>query len=369
MKSQKRILHLIPNLSGGGMERRMGIIAKESCKNFSVHVAYISEGPNNKDISLGKVNLHRIKIKNNYDPRLLFEIFFLITKLRPVFIQTWSIQMDIVGGLLALITRHKHILMEPISPQDNNSKKFDFKQFFKEIIAKNAIVISNSNLGKIYWEAKRARKSLLIRNGFDIEEIINVKEKLPKDLERFLCEDKFIVVASRLSKTSIHKQINVILKTYKNIININPDLKLVICGGGPLQNKYEKIVIEYGIKSKVFFTGFIKRQKLWCIFKKASLFISLSRFEGMPNSVIEAALCRTPLFLSAIPTHLEVIPKNMAYFTSNYNSLDLGTQILNYLENSKMIKRRADELFKKVNKYSTEFMIKEYINIYKQFES
>ena len=366
---KRPILHLIPQLSGGGMERRMGIIAKGTSKKISVNIAYISQGPNYQDISLGKVKIHRIKIINNYDPRIIIKLFLLIIKLKPHIIQTWSIQMDIIGGILSIILGINHIIMEPISPQNNNYKKIPFKKIIKELIAKNAIIISNSKLGKIYWQARKVKKSLLIRNGFDINKIIKVKEQLPKRLEKFLSGDDFIVVSSRLSNTSIHKQVDLILKIFKKVSIKNPKLKLVICGGGPLENSYKLKVEEYRITSRVYFTGFIRREILWGIFKKASLFISLSKYEGMPNSVIEAALCKTPLFLSKIPTHLEVIPEIMANYVDIYNIDILSTEIVNYLRKPKILNRRANLLFEIVKEFSTELMIKEFMKIYKYLEN
>ena len=361
------ILHLIPSLSGGGMERRMGIIAKNTNKNFPIHIAYISEGLNYKDIDLGKVKMHKIKARSNYDFKILLKLIFLIIKLRPKIIQTWSIQMDILGGFLCFIFKIKHILMEPISPEEDNTKLFDWKIFIKEIFAKNAIIVSNSELGKIYWQSKKVYKSFLIRNGFDVKDIKKAKEyNLPKNLHAFLNNSEFLVLASRLSETSIHKRTELVIDTFEIVCMKRPELKLVICGDGPLINFYKDLVNKKKIKSNVYFTGFLERSKLWSVFHKASLFISLSKYEGMSNSLVEAALCDAPLFLSKIDTHLEVIPPNFAYYVDIYDPNFISKEILKCLNNKKKKKKNINALSKLLKGYSTEAMVKKYLRLYDQ---
>ena len=362
---KRPILHLVPHLSGGGMERRMGIIAKNTNNNFPIHIAFISKGLNYKDIDLGKAIIHKIEARNNYDLKILLRLFFLIISLRPKIIQTWSIQMDILGGFLCFIFRIKHILMEPISPDDDNPKRFDLKIFIKEIFAKNSIIVSNSEIAKLYWNSRKVRLSLLIRNGFDIKSIKNSKgNPLSKDLEDFLNNSEFLVIASRLSETSIHKRTELVISTFAKIIKKKPKLKLVICGDGPLSYIYKELVAKKKIKSKVFFTGFLKRNELWSVFHKASLFISLSKYEGMSNSLIEAGLCKVPLFLSKITTHLEVIPFEYAYYIDQYDQDSLSQEIIKCLENKKKNSEKSILLSKILEKYSSDYMIKSYLELY-----
>ncbi len=362
---KRPILHLIPHLSGGGMERRMGIIAKETNNDFPIHISFISTGLNPQDIDLGNVKTHKIQAINNYDFRILFELILLVIKLRPKIIQTWSIQMDILGGFLCFIFRIKHILMEPISPWDDNPKRFDLKIFIKQIFAKKAIIISNSEVGRLFWHSKKVNKSLLIRNGFDINSIKNAKENtLPKNLEFFLNDSEFLIIASRLSETAIHKRTELVIESFKLILDKKPELKLVICGDGPLSSFYKELVDKNKINSNVFFTGFLRRSQLWCLFHKASLFISLSKYEGMSNSLIEAALCDLPLFLSKITTHLEVIPFELANYIDIYDPEFISDQILKCLNDKKTNTKNIHMLNTLLKDYSIEAMVKSYLRLY-----
>ena len=362
---KRPILHLIPNLTGGGMERRMGIITKETSSFFPIHIAYISRGRNQKDIDLGKVRLHKIFSTSNYDLLIILQILILIFRYRPIIIQTWSIQMDIIGGLLSMLFKITHIMMEPISPTESINKTFDLKLKFKELIAFNSIVISNSEGGRDFWKSQKVKKSLLIRNGFNIEQITNVQGRLSSELNSFLKGSEFIIVSSRLSKTSVHKRVDLVLEIFSKLIKVMPNLRLVICGGGELEEKYLSLASRYGVNSKVFFTGFLPREKLWSLFHKASLFISLSRYEGMPNSVVEAAICKTPILLSKIDSHLEIIPEDLAYYINHYDSNYISEIILEILRDNNKYSKKSDLLKEHVSIYSIKEMIKKYCELYK----
>lgn len=361
---KRPILHLVPKLSGGGMERRMGIITKETNNYFPIHIAYISQGKNPEDIDLGKVRLHKIFSSSNYDPLIVLQILILIFRYKPTIIQTWSIQMDIIGGFLSLFFKIQHIMMEPICPIESMNNNFDLKSKLKELIAFNSIVISNSEGGRNFWKSLNVKKSLLIRNGFDIEQIVNSKGSLSFELNSFLKGSEFIIVASRLSKTSTHKRIDLVLETFSKIIKSKPNLKLIICGGGELEKNYLSLASKYGVNSKVFFTGFLPRQKLWCLFHKASLYISLSRYEGMPNSVVEAAICKTPLLLSKINSHQQIIPENLACYINNYDPNYISAKSLEILGNQKNFSKKYDSLKEYLRIYSIRGMIIKYCELY-----
>ena len=68
-----RILHLIPNLSGGGAEQQLSYLAPElACMGHDVYIAYSKEGPYKSE--LHGVVLHPLRALSNYDPYLLGQL-------------------------------------------------------------------------------------------------------------------------------------------------------------------------------------------------------------------------------------------------------------------------------------------------------
>lgn len=77
--------------------------------------------------------------------------------------------------------------------------------------------------------------------------------------------------------------------------------KLIILGDGPLFARFQR---QYDSVDNIIFCGRV--DNISSYLSAADVFISLSRSEGMPNSVIEAMACGLPCILSNIPSHMEL---------------------------------------------------------------
>jgi glycosyltransferase involved in cell wall biosynthesis len=82
--------------------------------------------------------------------------------------------------------------------------------------------------------------------------------------------------------------------------------RLVYIGDGPLRDALITKRKEAGLKDQVEFTGLIPREQVFEHLLNADLFISTSRGEGLPVSVLEAMACRCPVLLSDIRPHREI---------------------------------------------------------------
>src|SRR5437764_3679080 len=86
-----------------------------------------------------------------------------------------------------------------------------------------------------------------------------------------------------------------------------PDVTLIICGAGPRRKELQRLAGDH-----VQFSGFI--HDVWSIIKGADLFVSLSDFEGSPNTVLEAFAAGTPAVLSDIDAHRALADERSAFF-------------------------------------------------------
>jgi glycosyltransferase involved in cell wall biosynthesis len=86
----------------------------------------------------------------------------------------------------------------------------------------------------------------------------------------------------------------------------NASSRLVLIGDGPLRAQLEGRAREFGLADQVEFTGLIPRELVFQHLLNADLFVSTSRGEGLPVSVLEAMACGCPVLLSDIPPHREI---------------------------------------------------------------
>jgi capsular polysaccharide biosynthesis protein len=85
-----------------------------------------------------------------------------------------------------------------------------------------------------------------------------------------------------------------------------PHDRLVFVGDGPLKRALFDEAWRAGLTGRVRFTGVVERDEVYRILSRADLFVSTSRGEGLPLSVLEAMACKCPVILSDIPPHSEI---------------------------------------------------------------
>ena len=84
------------------------------------------------------------------------------------------------------------------------------------------------------------------------------------------------------------------LDTAKAILDRVPAARFIIVGDGPLLEPAKKYASELGILERVLFTGHSKTIGFWLA--KFDCFLLLSRFEGLPNVLIESQSSGVPVF-------------------------------------------------------------------------
>ncbi|OGD63380.1 hypothetical protein A2160_02765 [Candidatus Beckwithbacteria bacterium RBG_13_42_9] len=73
------------------------------------------------------------------------------------------------------------------------------------------------------------------------------------------------------------------------------DIRLIIVGEGPEREKMEQSIAEYQLNNAVNLVGSLPYQKMPLIFAAADLFVISSTHEGLPRSLMEAALVGKPI--------------------------------------------------------------------------
>lgn len=83
-----------------------------------------------------------------------------------------------------------------------------------------------------------------------------------------------------------------LLRAFKTVLEKHPDAHLLLFGGGN-QEPYKKLISELGIDGHVTIEGFVKNPH--ALLAQADLFVFPSRFEGMPNALLEAMSLGLPV--------------------------------------------------------------------------
>jgi len=136
-------------------------------------------------------------------------------------------------------------------------------------------------------------KTLTLHNFFDIERIdrLMAEPLLPEDARR---PGRFEIVAA--GRLHLQKGFCYLLEAVRDLVQTRgcQQVHLRILGTGALEAELRSFIAHHGLESHVTLAGF--RQNPLPSFRQADLFCLSSLYEGMPNALVEAMLCRTPVF-------------------------------------------------------------------------
>ena len=147
------------------------------------------------------------------------------------------------------------------------------------------------------------RRIRVIRNGHDLS-------KLETPLDRFTYREKLGAVEDDFLITTVGRLIDTKRHTdlLRALAKIDPQevpFKLLVVGDGPLMEQIATEAEELGIGARIKMLG--QRDDVISILRCSDLFVFPSSSEGLPNAVIEAALCKLPIVASDIDPVLEII--------------------------------------------------------------
>lgn len=355
------VLHCIATLEGGGAERQLSYISGGlSSLGWRVHVALLKGGPNKKKLLNSGSVLHYIPYRGHYNPSILWSLYLLIKKLKPALVQVWLPMMTIVGGFVCSLMKIPWVYSER-SAGDSYERSIIHSSISSVIARKSSAIISNSLGGDLFWRSKVGGKvpRFLIPNALPLNEIERVK---PLESMDELCgyNERIILYVGSLNPWKNIKNLMISLQYLAKEENI----RAFFCGDGLLREWVKAFIRHHGLESSVFLMGF--REDVWAWMKRADVFVSVSLYEGMPNTVMEAMACSCPLVLSDIPAHRSILNEESAFFVPHDNPLKIAEGIRQVLYNPLEAKKKAQHAKAKVSQYSIEKMAFEYHKVYQK---
>jgi glycosyltransferase involved in cell wall biosynthesis len=290
----KKIVFVIPFLSGGGAERVVSIWTGELAKQGNdVHLLVFYRVENEYMLD-EKIVLHSVrKRKNEYDDLTKWE---KIKALRNIF---KDIKPDIVlpfishVGILASIAKIglKTTLIETIRNNPDTSPKRKLLRYIRNLsvfFSEKCIVQNKTQLEYFpYWIQK---KMVVLSNPISNEFTTTKKVFINKKIQD-------IVAVGRLEK---QKNYPMLINAFSCIANIHKDIQLSIYGEGSLYNELFDLISKLNLHKRVSLNG--RTSDIADILQKSDLYILSSVTEGMPNALMEAMAIGLPCISTNCPT-------------------------------------------------------------------
>ena len=331
--TEKKLILFMPSIEGGGVEKNFFIISNYLSKKIDKVFLITAE----KNISKKLNNIEIIYPKSDYwrkGGRLrkyLICIFLLIKiLLQKNNFFVFSFQANLYAILICKLLKTK------IVSRSNSSPSGWSKNSIKNLIYKIGlnladILIVNSIEFKKEMKKKFFVNPVHIYNPLNKHEIIQLSKK--KINKKFPNKILKIITVGRLvdqkDQLTLLKAINYIKNLYK--------IRLIIIGRG--QNEYKiKNYIKINKLSKLVKVFYVSNP--FPYIKQAELFILSSRFEGLPNVLLESAALKKFIISSSCPTGPREILLNgkagLLFRSGDYQ--ELSKKIIFYINNKKNAK-------------------------------
>ena len=130
--------------------------------------------------------------------------------------------------------------------------------------------------------------------------------------------------------------VDVLAKAFVKVANANPDVHLILLGGGSEGTKIRQILMHGGVLDQIHFGGHISQADLPRWYRMADLYISPSHVDGSSVSLMEALASGLPSLVSDIPGNREWIENGVnGWLFRDGDAADLAEKILNAIKNRK----------------------------------
>ena len=363
----RELVIFVPSIEDGGVEKNLFLIANYFA-NKGIKTNVVSANLDKKKKFSNKINFISPKINFLNKKNRFYKTIFCFYLLLKLFIKKknfliLSFQANIYAIFFAIFFRLDIITRSNTAPpgwSSNSIKRLIFKTFFKYPIK----IIVNSNDFKRQIDKEFKIKSLCIYNPFD-DRIAKKKSKKKIKINFFKNNYNNFINIGRMTD---QKDQLLILKAFnklKNIINF----KLIILGKGKNKKYLQNYIQENNLSKKIKLIGYKKNP--YPYIKKANIFILSSKFEGLPNVLLEAQYLKKIIISTDCPTGpKEILLNGKAGFLFDVSNIEqLKNKILFVIDkkNSKIIKKKILIGYKSINRFNYNKNINNYFNLVKKY--
>ena len=365
----KEIIIFMPSIEGGGVEKNLFLISNFLSKKFNnVSLITTSHEFKNKFKSLKFIapyfNLNKYGRKIKY----IFCLYLLLKQIiKNKNIVVLSFQANLYCILICKLLNTKIIVRSNSSPS-GWSKNFLKKKLFKLLLGLADTIIVNSNDFKKEFKKRFNLNTIMIYNPLNKNEILTLSKK--KIFFPFFDKSKNYLKIINIGRFTDQKDHLTLLKSVnelKNKINI----RLLIIGRGVNYNKLIKFIDINKMNKIVKILNFKKNP--FPYLKKADLFLLTSKFEGLPNVLLEAATLKKNIISTDCPTGPREILKDGRYgfLCEIENYKQISEKIIQFRsKNKKALNKITNLAYKDLDRFDYKFNLnKYYLEINKLYKS
>jgi len=242
----------------------------------------------------------------------LWDLYRLFKKERPVIVQTHlpvSEYLALIAGKWAGVPCLIYTFLTSNLFPEREGKGLRVwlrKRLTRFVCRIPQVIVGNSqavreNLIKIFPEYSPVIRT--ITQGIDLNQFEGIPTEGSIKKKIGIRPDSLLV--SMIGRLSPVKNQAMLLKAFQKVSKRYPDLRLAIVGEGPMRDYLQNLRGQLGLDGKVHFLG--RMRSVAEVLAETDIFVSTSRWEGLPLAILEAMAAAVPVVATAVPGIQEVL--------------------------------------------------------------
>jgi glycosyltransferase involved in cell wall biosynthesis len=299
MIQRPTVLLLIPHLGGGGAERVTALLARGlSPYKYDVHLCLITESVAGSDVLPAPVTVHNLGARRVR--RSALHLLRLVQQLNPDLVLSGMAHLNfLVLALRPFFPRKTRVVIRQnttvSSVLDQGQSPFYTRFLYRTLYPyADQIVCQTQSMAADLMSKCRLGESRVqvLPNPVDLESIRSLGAE---PSSRWSGPGPHLLAIGRLSS---EKGFDLLLEAFASLRLAFPAADLTIVGSGPEETALKELRRTLRMEDWVHFPGHVSHPESY--YPETTLFVLSSRFEGLPNALLEAAAGGLPI--AALPS-------------------------------------------------------------------
>ena len=325
------VVHLIPSLEVGGMERLVSDLAIARTSGKTSILCLNKLGALGEQIETD-VSIDVLNIPQNLVLATL-KVYKALRKLKPDIIHCHNLQAHFFGSICAILMPKTQVVLTKHGQHIPSTG-------FTSVL--NKLTLQNSKIIGVSADITHAMQKWITKNSHPIEYIANgislvpyQNQKLKEEAKKALGieQNSFCIgIVARLSEPKDHL---LLIDAIAFLSQTYPNIKLVIAGDGPLRKKIEAYIADNQYQHLITMLG--ERKDIANILNALDIFSLTSSSEGIPMTILEAMAASLPVIatdVGGIPQ--VVIDEETGFLVENKDKNGLVKAIKQLFEQPKL---------------------------------
>jgi glycosyltransferase involved in cell wall biosynthesis len=336
MGQNLRVLVLVPHLGGGGAERVAALVAGGLSKDkYEVHLGLVTQVNQDFESLPPPVTVHALgarRVRSGAIPLLR-----LIRRIKPDVILSGAAHLNFLVLLLRPLFPRKTRVLIRQDATVSSVLAFGGVPWYTPLLyrllyrrADHIICQSRAMADDLARELRLQRERIaVLPNPVDLEAIRTASGASGHEPPCWLGPGPHLLAVGRLAR---EKGFDLLLEALVAVRERFPRADVIIAGAGPEEAALRAQCRSLALEGVVQLPGYVQRPYIF--YAGASLFVLPSRYEGMPNALLEAAAGGLPIVATPASGGIVDLLRNRqkAWLAPDVSAASLASTLLKALD-------------------------------------